>query len=405
MNISESLQSALDSINMNKVRSALTMLGIIIGVASVIALVSLGEGFGNNITTEFSAQGAELLTVATERDVSQGYETLTLADLTALQKAPLPAVQAIGALLQAQESVSAQGHKQLVGVQAVTANYFAMNNISTLQAGQLFTADQARQKDRVVVLGADLATDLFGNNNQIVGESIRIAGSRYQVVGVIAKSNDIRNTSNNALYIPFEVGVTRLHGAETRNGETALSRILIAANNAESIDAANIQVATILRNQHNLAYGIGDDFTITSQASLLESVGNITGTLTLVVGAIAGISLVVGGIGIMNIMLVSVTERTREIGIRKAVGALRRDILVQFLVESVLLCLLGGALGMALGVAMALLAGNFAGVQPSITINTVLFATGFSAAVGIIFGLYPAWRAAQLRPIQALRYE
>lgn len=174
-----------------------------------------------------------------------------------------------------------------------------------------------------------------------------------------------------------------MHGAETRNGETALSRILIAANNAESIDAANIQVATILRNQHNLAYGIGDDFTITSQASLLELVGNITGTLTLVVGAIAGISLVVGGIGIMNIMLVSVTERTREIGIRKAVGALRRDILVQFLVELVLLCLLGGALGMALGAAMALLAGNFAWVQPSITINTVLFATGFSAAVGI----------------------
>jgi putative ABC transport system permease protein len=238
-----------------------------------------------------------------------------------------------------------------------------------------------------------------------VGQTVKINGVGYEVVGVLAASGSGINNNNNDVYIPLTTAQSRLYAERTRQGEKVVSVITAEAVSEEQTDAAIEEITETLRQQHGIAYVNEDDFTIFSQSDLLETFNVITGTLTAFLGAIAGISLLVGGIGIMNIMLVSVTERTREIGIRKAVGALKRDILVQFLMESVLLSLLGGALGMLLGWAISQVAGQLIDLETVLDAGTVLLATGFATAVGLIFGIYPAWRAAGLHPIEALRYE
>jgi putative ABC transport system permease protein len=255
------------------------------------------------------------------------------------------------------------------------------------------------------VLGATVASDFFGEGFP-VGQAVKINGVSYEVVGVLTESGGgLTGDTDSNVYVPLTTAQSRLYPDRTRSGEKAVSSIRVEAASAEQVDAAIEQITEVLRDHHGIAYASDDDFSIFDQSSLLDTASQITGTLTAFLGAIAGISLLVGGIGIMNIMLVSVTERTREIGIRKAIGALKRDILAQFLLESLVLSLIGGALGIALGWGISSVAKAALDVATVIDPGTVALSVGFAAGVGLIFGIYPAWRAAGLRPIEALRYE
>jgi putative ABC transport system permease protein len=405
MNLTESLRTALDSLLANKMRAVLTMLGVIIGVAAVIALLSVGNGVSESISGEISSIGTNLITISPDRDNSRGYPPLSIGDVEALSD-PLRAPDL------AQVAASAQGSQEVVQggvslnttVAGVTLNYFAVNNLSEFAAGDGLTPADLDNRTRVAVLGADAGADLFPDQYP-VGKSVKINGVSYEVVGVLAESGSNFGSSDSTVYIPITTAQTRLYTDRARSGEKAVNSIVAQAADEERTDAAVDQITEILRDRHGIIYADDDDFRIFSQTSLLETFDAITGTLTAFLGSIAGISLVVGGIGIMNIMLVSVTERTREIGIRKAVGALRRDILVQFLIESVMLSFLGGSIGILLGWLISTVAGRLIEVAPVVDAGTVLLASGFAVAVGLIFGIYPAWRAAGLRPIEALRYE
>ncbi len=405
MNLSESFFTALDSLLANKLRAVLTMLGVIIGVAAVIALLSIGNGVNASVTGEIQSIGTNLILIATDFDNSDGLPSLSLSDVEALED-PLnaPALSAVSASSQGTFEVVHSNKASRTSVIGVTANYFDVNNIEEFQAGDSLTQTDHDTRARVTVLGADVAADLFEDAFP-VGNSVKINGVSYEVVGVLAESGSAFSNNDNNVYIPLSTAQSRLFTDRTRDGQRAVGSIVAQAANEDVTNVAIEQITETLRRQHNIIYASDDDFTILSQADLLETLDIITGTLTAFLGAIAGISLVVGGIGIMNIMLVSVTERTREIGIRKAIGALKRDILMQFLLESMLLSVLGGFLGIAFGWLISLVAGSALDIQTVMDIGTVLLATGFAAAVGLIFGIYPAWRAAGLRPIEALRYE
>ncbi len=405
MNLSESFNTALDSLLANKLRAVLTMLGVIIGVAAVIALLSIGNGVNASVTGEIQSIGTNLILVSTDFDNSDGLPALSLSDVEALQD-PLnaPALSAVSASSQGTFEVVHSSRASRTAVIGVTANYFDVNNIDEFQAGDTLTQADEDTRARVAVLGADVAADLFEDAFP-VGESVKINGVSYEVVGVLAESGSAFSNNDGNVYVPLSTAQSRLFTDRTRDGQRAVGSIVAQAANEDVTNVAIEQITETLRRQHNIIYTSDDDFTIFSQADLLETLDVITGTLTAFLGAIAGISLVVGGIGIMNIMLVSVTERTREIGIRKAIGALKRDILMQFLLESMLLSVLGGFLGIAFGWLISIVAGSALDIQTVLDLGTVLLATGFAAAVGLIFGIYPAWRAAGLRPIEALRYE
>ena len=257
---------------------------------------------------------------------------------------------------------------------------------------------------RVAVIGSQVDDDLFPDS-YAVGQSIKINGAAYEVVGILQSSGSAFSTTDSSIFVPISTAQSRLVTNRTRQGEKSIDSIVAQAASAEVNEAAVEQLTAVLREEHGIAYADEDDFRLFSQSDLLDTAGQITGMLTAFLGAIAGISLLVGGIGIMNIMLVSVTERTREIGIRKAVGALRRDILTQFLLESVVLSLIGGIAGIILGWIIATIAGRAIDLAAPLDVATVVLATGFATAVGLVFGIYPAWRAAGLRPIEALRYE
>ncbi|MEJ2747562.1 MAG: ABC transporter permease [Anaerolineae bacterium] len=405
MNLSESFLTALDSLLANKMRAILTMLGVIIGVAAVIALMSIGNGVSSSITSEIQSIGTNLLTISTNSDNSSGYPALSMSDVTALSD-PLnaPALSAVAAIVRGSQEVVNGSNSIQTTVGGVTANYFSVNNLSEMQSGNTFTQNDIDTKARVAVLGSQAATDLFDTEYPI-GQSVKISGVSYEVIGVLAESGSGFTNTDSNVFIPITTAHSRLYMERTRQGEKAVTLINAQAASENETNAAIEQITETLRRQHNIVYASDDDFSIFSQADLLSTFDTITATLTAFLGAIAGISLVVGGIGIMNIMLVSVTERTREIGIRKAVGAMKRDILAQFLLESVLLSVLGGILGIALGWAISRVSGNLLDFETIVDGGTVMLATGFATAVGLIFGIYPAWRAADLRPIEALRYE
>ena len=405
MNLSESFLTALDSLIANKLRALLTMLGVIIGVAAVISLMSLGNGVNSFITGEIQSFGTNLLSISTDPDNSDGYPVLSMADVEALSD-PLnaPDLNEVTATVEGNLEVIFSGNSSRTLVAGVTANYLPVNNLDEFQSGDGLTQQDVDTSARVVVIGSEVAEDLFEEQYPI-GQPIKIGGVSYEVVGVLEPSGSGFSMTDSNVYMPLTTAHSRLFTDRTRSGEKALTRIIAQAASEEQTDTAIEQITETLRDQHGIIYAADDDFTIFSQSDLLDTFDTVTATLTTFLGAIAGISLVVGGIGIMNIMLVSVTERTREIGIRKAIGALKRDILTQFLLEAIVLSVVGGLIGIALGWTISTAAGRALDIVTVVSLSNVLLATGFATAVGVIFGLYPAWRAANLRPIEALRYE
>ncbi|MEM7799861.1 MAG: ABC transporter permease, partial [Chloroflexota bacterium] len=354
---------------------------------------------------DINSIGTNQLTIFTNTENSGGYPSLTLADMEALAD-PLnaPSLSDVSALVQANADVIYDRSNQNVEVSGVTASYFPINNLVEFVAGDALYQPDIDSAARTVVVGYNVAADLFDDEFPI-GREIRIDGVGYEVVGILTERGQGPGTNpDDALFIPITTAQDRLNSARTRSGEKAVTRIVAEAANENVTDAAIEEITEVLRDRHGIIYADEDDFEIFSQASLLDTIGNITGILTAFLGAIAGISLVVGGIGIMNIMLVSVTERTREIGIRKAIGALRRDILLQFLLESIVLSLFGCLIGIGLGYLISYIASLF-DFSTVITTNSILLSVGFATIVGLVFGIYPAWRAANLRPIEALRYE
>jgi putative ABC transport system permease protein len=405
MNIKESILDALDSIRANKLRSSLTMLGIVIGVAAVISMLAIGAGAQTSITSEIEGIGATVLYVNPGGEATNP-EPLTQSDVAALSDpARAPSIAAVVPLLQGNAEVSIPGSNTNTSVVGTTIDYFEMQGI-TLSLGQLFTEENMENGDAVVLLGSGVVEDLEKSAFELLGDNVRINGQPFTVVGILEEEGGTGfGSSDNRIIVPFSTADARLF---QRAGVGEVDQIYVQAASSETVEAATEEITQILRAQHISNLG-QQDFSITSTQDLLETVQSVTNIFALVLAGIASVSLLVGGIGIMNIMLVSVVERTKEIGLRKALGARKPDILVQFLIESSVLSLAGGIMGILLGWGIsALISGiGFGGstINATISMNSVLLATLFSAGIGIFFGIYPANRASNLQPVEALRTE
>jgi putative ABC transport system permease protein len=414
MRVIRYLRVALESIIAHKLRAVLTMLGIIIGVTAVLTTMGIGRGAAANITERIESQGTNLLTISPGASNVGGLRggvgsasTLTMGDVQALQDTKLHPALALVAPEYSDTARLVYGDTNTQNtVLGVTADYTQVRN-QEVTSGRYLTAADNQEQAHVVVLGSELTADLFDGENP-VGLSVRINGEPFQVIGVLKETGGFgRNSPDMQAFVPIEVAQGRLFNADRYRGEYTVSSIYVQVISQDQTDAAQHQIETTLRLRHNLRADQDDDFGIFDQASLLETIADVSQTLTVFLGAIGAISLLVGGIGIMNIMLVSVTERTREIGLRKAVGAHDNDILLQFLVEALVLCFLGGLIGVGLAYGVAAL---FARI-PALTFNVVIqpdslaLALSFSLLAGLVFGIYPAMRATQLDPIEALRSE
>ena len=387
----ELIRLAFSRLRTSRLRAALTMLGVIIGVASVVALVGVGQGTTSNITSRLASLGTNLLTI----NPAQG-ATLSLDDVTAVEA--ISGVSGVAPELQTTATVAAGDFSTDTSVIGTTPAYPLVRAYDVWQ-GTFLTDVSLDQNLRVVVLGATVADDL-GLDAGDVGTEISIGGLPFQVIGILQpKGGTGFQDPDDQVMIP--VGVAQKYFV----GGDSLRTIGVSVASVDEMDAATTEITTVLREEHALAVDADDDFSILDQAQLLETATSIAGTLALLLGGIASISLVVGGIGIMNIMLVSVRERTREIGIRKAVGARSRDILAQFLIEALTLSVLGGLIGIVIGLAVSALIGQFAGWGFVFSPVIVAVALVFSLAVGVVFGVWPARQAARLDPISALRWE
>ncbi len=409
MTLLQAFIEALESLSGNKLRSGLTVLGIVIGVAAVIAMLAVGQGAQASITGSISGIGTNLLFVfrGDPGDNVRNPKPLTLGDADALRdQFSAPSVQAVAPALQGNGVVSFGGEQTSPQLFGVTPEYFQVRNMN-LAEGEFITEEHMLGRASVVLIGSEVATALFGHADGVTGETIRIEGQPFRVIGVLeTKGGGAFGSEDNQVIVPFTTAQARLIRRSTND---RVDVIFVQAVSGDVVKQASEEIATILRSRHRTPVG-ADDFTVFTQQDLLSTFQSITGILTVFLGGIAGISLLVGGIGIMNIMLVSVTERTREIGLRKALGARRRDILIQFLTESSLLSLIGGIIGIILGWLISFIVGQIAAANetaftPIVGTDAILLATIFSAAVGLFFGIYPANRAASLEPVEALRYE
>jgi putative ABC transport system permease protein len=415
MNLFEALRIAATGLLANRLRSALTMLGIMIGVSAVILLVAVGNGASVQINSQVQSLGANVIYVYTSNakssgGVSQGFgtgQTLTQADVDALNTHQQdPDVVAAIPIAQTGGQITYGSQNYFAPTTGTTTDFPQVRNYQ-LAEGSFFTADDLAARHRVVVLGPTVVQNLFGTADPI-GQTIKISRQSFRVIGVFAsKGGTGFGSQDNVVVTPITTVWAYLTGARGK----VISQIVASASSPSAVTAAETEITTILLQRHQISDPSQADFQLQSQQDILNQANSIATALTLVLGAIAGISLVVGGIGIMNIMLVTVTERTREIGIRKAIGARRRDVLMQFLIEAMVLSGLGGALGIAVGTLLAKEAPNVPAIAsssfptPVVSPSSVLLAFGVSVAIGLFFGIYPANRAARLHPIEALRYE
>ncbi len=407
MNLGENIRVALRALSANKLRSALTMLGIIIGVGAVVGLLAIGNGASAAITNQVQGIGSNLVQVVAGRIRQGGQSTqgvLYLSDYVALER-ELKNVAGVAPLAQASATVTYERETLSAQVTASTPSFLQVRSYQ-IERGRFITDADRDRGSRVAAIGSETARQLFGGLNPI-GRTVKINGVQFEIIGLfVTKGGGGFGSADEIIVIPLETGYARLSGSTAvRNGKQTLSGISISASSPDVLDQVKKDLERIIRREHKLRNGDTNDFTIFTQAELLSTLGTITTTLQVFLGAIAGISLLVGGIGIMNIMLVSVTERTKEIGLRKAVGARQSTILGQFLVETIVLSLVGGILGIGLGLAIAFGVTVANLIQAEVTWQSIALAFGFSAAVGLFFGIYPAYRASRLRPIEALRYE
>lgn len=400
----ESFLMAWASLIANKMRSLLTMLGIIIGVAAVIALVSIGNGVKQDIEDSISSLGSNLLVVLPGAPRTPGarpsqgsMKSLKISDYEAIAK--LDGVKAASPMTNGSYVVIYQNKNWTTSVAGVNSNFQDVNNW-TMTSGRFFSDKNVQNRERVAVVGQTVVKNLFADEDP-VGKEIRVKNIPFRVIGVLkSKGNGtMGNDQDDTVLIPYTTSMERVEGIDY------LRRVYVVAKDDESIDRLQADIENLLRVRHNIKDTNLDDFNIQNMKSIMETVAQTTGTFTLFLGAVAAISLVVGGIGIMNIMLVSVTERTREIGVRKALGATYSVIVTQFLIEAVVISLMGGFIGIAFGIGASKVIGMVSGMSTIVSVPTIIMSFAFSMAIGLIFGIYPARKAAKLNPIDALHYE
>ena len=400
----ESFLMAWASLIANKLRSLLTMLGIIIGVAAVIALVSIGNGVKQDIEDSISSLGSNLLVVLPgaprtpgARSSQGSMKSLKISDYEAIAK--LEGVKAASPMTNGSYVVIYQNKNWTTSVAGVNSNFQDVNNW-TMTSGRFFSDKNVQNRERVAVVGQTVVKNLFTDEDP-VGKEIRVKNIPFRVIGVLkSKGNGtMGNDQDDTVLIPYTTSMERVEGIDY------LRMVYVVAKDDGGIDRLQADIENLLRVRHNIKDTNLDDFNIQNMKSIMETVAQTTGTFTLFLGAVAAISLVVGGIGIMNIMLVSVTERTREIGVRKALGATYSVIVTQFLIEAIVISLMGGFIGIAFGIGASKVIGMVSGMSTVVSVPTIIMSFAFSMAIGLIFGIYPARKAAKLNPIDALHYE
>jgi putative ABC transport system permease protein len=408
MKLQDLIEETYFALLVNKIRSLLTILGIVIGIGSVIAMIAIGQGSQSSIQSRIQSLGSNLIVVTpgAQRGVGMfvsggrgSAQTLTLDDANAIKTELSSLAQAVEPEVSSRKQIVAKGTNTNVSIVGTTADYLTVRNLEVAE-GSFISSQDEKNKSRIAVLGPTVRDDLFGENAEAIGQTIRIDGIEFKVIGItVAKGGNTMNSQDNMVFIPLETSQQYLSGSKY------VSSIYVSAVDQKSMTTLQEEITNLLLTRHKISDSANADFSTTNQADIAETASSVSDTFTILLASVASISLVVGGIGIMNMMLTTVTERTREIGLRKAIGAKKKDINLQFLGEAIALTFLGGFVGVFLGCTVSFIVNYFGLVTTSISTWSILLAFGVSALIGIAFGYYPAQRAAKLNPIEALRYE